>query len=48
MVQSEKWYRQQVSKIADIIQEIQKDSKVITIDRILTDVSTWESEKLRE
>ena len=48
MVKSAKWYRKQIEKIANIIQEIQKDSKIITIDRIMTDISTWESDKLRE
>ena len=48
MNKTEKWYREKIAKIADIVNEIQMDSETITFERILTDVQTWESSKIRE
>ena len=48
MVKSEEWYRSKISAIADIVEEIQKDSKKVSFNRIMTDVETWEASRIRE
>jgi len=48
MVKSERWYRSKISAIADIVEEIQKNSDKISFNRIMTDVETWEESKVRE
>lgn len=48
MVKDEKWYKKKISEIANIIEKIQEDSDNVTFNRIMTDVETWESERIRE
>lgn len=48
MVKSSKWYYGKISDIADIIQEIQNDSKEITLNRIISDLEVQESTKIRD
>ena len=48
MVKSEQWYRKKITAIADIVEEIQKDSKKVSFNRIMTDVETWEAGRIRE
>lgn len=48
MEKSEQWYRKKISAIADIVEEIQMDSKKISFNRIMTDVETWEESRVRK
>ena len=48
MVKSSEWYYDKIADIANIIQEIQNDSKDVTLNRIISDLEVQESTKIRD